>query len=71
MPTHARWLNQIECWFNILYTAVLRKTSFTSPRQERQAVDAIVETYNLPLNGPRLMFIPAGSNHTRIYVSEN
>lgn len=45
-PTHASWLNQIECWFSILSRAALRSTSFTSPRQVRKAIDAFVKTYN-------------------------
>lgn len=39
-------LTCIECWFSILSRAALRSTSFTSPRQVRQAIDAFVETYN-------------------------
>ena len=36
-PTHASWLNQIECWFSILSRRALRGASFTSPRQLRAA----------------------------------
>ena len=45
-PTHASWLNQIECWFSILSRAALPGASFTSPRQLRNAIDAFIEAYN-------------------------
>ena len=45
-PTHATWLNQIECWFSILSRRALQGASFTSPRQVREAIDDFVEAYN-------------------------
>ncbi len=45
-PTHASWMNQVECWFSILSRAALKNASFTSPTQLRQAIDRFVETYN-------------------------
>lgn len=45
-PTHASWLNQIECWFSILSRQALRGASFTSPRQVREAIDRFIEAYN-------------------------
>jgi transposase len=45
-PTHASWLNQIECWFSILSRAALRNASFTSPQQLRDAIDRFIEAYN-------------------------
>jgi len=45
-PTHASWLNQIECWFSILSRKALNGASFTSPRQLRAAIDAFIEAYN-------------------------
>jgi transposase len=45
-PTHASWLNQIECWFSILSRRALQGASFTSPRQLREAIDAFIRTYN-------------------------
>jgi transposase len=45
-PTHASWLNQIECWFSILSRQALRGASFTSVRQLRQAIDNFIESYN-------------------------
>jgi transposase len=45
-PTHASWLNQVECWFSILTEATLRRASFTSPREVRTAIDQFVYAYN-------------------------
>jgi len=45
-PTHASWLNQVECWFSILTEATLRRGSFTSPREVRTAIDQFVNSYN-------------------------
>jgi transposase len=45
-PTHASWLNQVECWFSILTGATLRGASFTSPRDVRTAIDQFVYSYN-------------------------
>jgi transposase len=45
-PTHASWLNQIECWFSILSRQALQGASFTSVEQLRQAIDKFVASYN-------------------------
>jgi transposase len=45
-PTHASWLNQIECWYSILSRQALCGASFTSVRQLRQAIDSFIESYN-------------------------
>jgi transposase len=45
-PTHASWLNQIECWFSILSRAALKDASFTSPRELRDAIDRFIEAHN-------------------------
>ena len=45
-PTHASWLNMIECWFSILVRAALRGASFTSPQQLREAIDRFIQSYN-------------------------
>jgi len=45
-PTHASWLNMIECWFSILVRAALRGASFTSPQQLREAIDNFIQNYN-------------------------
>lgn len=44
-PTHASWLNQVECWFSILWRQALRDLSATSPRDVRRAIDAFTEAY--------------------------
>jgi len=46
-PTHASWLNQIECWFSILSRRALRGASFTSPQGVREAIDRFIAAYNL------------------------
>ena len=45
-PTHASWLNQIECWFSILSRRALQGASFTSPKQVRHAIDLFIRAYN-------------------------
>ncbi len=45
-PTHASWLNQIECWFSILSRRALKGASFTSARQLRAAIDRFIAGYN-------------------------
>jgi transposase len=45
-PTHASWLNQIECWFSILSPQALQGASFTSASELRQAIDCFIENYN-------------------------
>ena len=45
-PTHASWLNQIECWFSILSRRALRGASFTSPGEVREAIDRFIAAYN-------------------------
>ena len=46
-PTHASWLNQVECWFSILTRCALRGASFTSPREVCDAIDRFIEAYNV------------------------
>jgi len=45
-PTHASWLNQIECWFSILVGQSLSGASFTSVDQLRAHIDAFIANYN-------------------------
>ena len=45
-PTHASWLNQVECWFSILGGKSLRSASFNGVSQLRTHIDAFVEAYN-------------------------
>ena len=44
-PTHASWLNQVECWFSILWRQALRGLSAVSPREVRKAIDAFTKAY--------------------------
>ena len=45
-PTHASWLNQVECWFSILASKSLQGASFTSVPQLRRHIDAVVDAHN-------------------------
>jgi hypothetical protein len=45
-PTHASWLNQIECWFFLLGGQSLRGTSFTAVPSLRKHINAFVASYN-------------------------
>jgi len=45
-PTHASWLNQVEIWFSILSRQALAGSSFASPQQVRDRIDAFVAAYN-------------------------
>ena len=45
-PTHASWLNQIEVWFSILTSSVLRNLSTTNPRQVCRAIDRFTAAHN-------------------------
>jgi Integrase core domain. len=45
-PTHASWLNQIECWFSILWRQALQGLSAISVRDVCQAIDAFTQVHN-------------------------
>lgn len=45
-PTHASWLNQVEVWFSILSRQALKHSSFRSPREVRDRIDAFIQAYN-------------------------
>jgi transposase len=45
-PTHASWLNQVETWFSILSRQALAHSSFRSPREVRERIDAFITAYN-------------------------
>jgi transposase len=44
-PTHASWLNQVECWFSILWRQALRGLNANSPRDVRKAIDIFTQVY--------------------------
>ena len=65
-PTHASWLNQIECWFSILSRQALQGASFTSVSQLRQAIDRFVARYNqsaTPFEWTKRVVRPAQLKH--------
>lgn len=65
-PTHASWLNQVECWFSILWRQALRGASFTSPRQVREAIDKFIAAYNqdaAPFEWLKRIVHPVGFKH--------
>jgi transposase len=45
-PTHASWMNQVECWFSILWRQALRGLNAGSIREVRESIDAFIETYS-------------------------
>lgn len=45
-PTHASWLNQVECWFSILARRALRGGNFKSTQEVRKAINEFVAAYN-------------------------
>lgn len=45
-PTHASWLNQIECWFSILTEKQLKRGSYSSARQLEQAIYEFIEVHD-------------------------
>lgn len=45
-PAHASWLNQVECWFNILWRQALRGLNALSAWDVRKAIDAFIAAYS-------------------------
>ena len=45
-PTHASWLNQVECWFSILWRQALRDLSANSVRDICRAIDTSTRVRN-------------------------
>ncbi|MDP2652376.1 MAG: IS630 family transposase [bacterium] len=65
-PTHASWLNQVECWFSILWRQALRGLNSTSPRDVRKAIDSYVEAYDQdahPFEWTKTVVHPVGLKH--------
>ncbi len=66
-PTHASWLNQIECWFSILTRSALKGLSATSPRDLIRAIDAFTQAYNQdahPFEWTKRFVQPSGLKRT-------
>jgi transposase len=45
-PTHASWLNQVECWFSILWRQALRDLNADSVRDVCRAIDTFTRVRN-------------------------
>lgn len=45
-PTHASWLNQVECWFSILTEKMLKRGSHHSTRELEAAIYAFLDAHN-------------------------
>ncbi len=45
-PTHASWLNQVECWFSILTEEQLKRGSYRSVEELKQAIQEFLDTHN-------------------------
>ena len=45
-PTHASWMNQVECWFSILWRQALRGLNACSVRDVRKSIDAFIDAYS-------------------------
>ena len=45
-PTHASWMNQVECWFSILWRQALRGLNAGSVRDIRNSIDAFIKAYS-------------------------
>jgi transposase len=64
--THASWLNQVECWFSILWRQALRGASFTSAHHVRQTIDKFIAAYNpqaAPFEWRKRTATPIGLKH--------
>jgi transposase len=46
IPTHASWLNEVECWFSILSEKQLKRGSHLSVRVLEQAIYAFLKAHN-------------------------
>ena len=73
-PTHASWLNQIETWFSILSRQALRGSSFRSPREVRDRIDAFIAAYNRtarPFRWRAAKVHPVGLKRSPTFVTEH
>jgi len=51
-PKHTSWLNQVEIWFSILAGRLLKRSSFESTDQLRQALIEFMEYFNKTMAKP-------------------
>lgn len=62
-PTHASWINQVECWFSILWRQALKGASFTSPHQVRESIEKFIIAHNqvaAPFEWKKRIVYPVG-----------
>jgi transposase len=66
-PTHASWLNQVECWFSILWRQALKGLSVTSLKNLRKAIDDFIDAYSQtahPFEWTKQVVHPGNLEHT-------
>lgn len=51
-PKHSSWLNQVEIWFSVLARRLLRRSSFKSKDDLRQAIEKFIAYFNEALAKP-------------------
>ena len=66
-PTHASWLNQVECWFSILWRQALRGLSASSVRDVCRSIDTFTQARNEeaePFEWTKRVVHPGNLQHT-------
>lgn len=66
-PTHASWLNQVECWFSILWRQALRGLNANSVKDVCQAIDTFTRIRNEdaePFEWTKQVVHPGNLKHT-------
>ncbi len=51
-PKHASWLNQIEIWFSILATTLIRRDNFTATEDLKTKIEAFIADFNNTMAKP-------------------
>ena len=51
-PKHTSWLNQVEIWFSILASRLLKRSSFTSTEQLREELLQFIDYFNNTMAKP-------------------
>ena len=51
-PKHASWINQIEIWFSILVSKLLRRGNFTSKQHLQQRIESFIAYFNATMAKP-------------------
>ena len=66
-PTHSSWLNQVECWFSILWRQALRDLSANSVWDVCRAIDTFTQSHNeeaMPFEWTKQVVHPGHLKHT-------